>query len=126
MSGESLCKGHQWQTSVKTGWWGESAGRMTRQKAGTMAQTSGAEGTMRTQMRLQITVSVFWTLVGLQGGGRAGGVGWTWRLSPMDSGKGDRLGKGDWVGASGKIRKRHMEAAKSMDQEASRCFINAH
>lgn len=43
----------------------------------------------------------------------------------MDSGKGDRLGKGDWFGAGGSGRG-ISEAARSMDQEASRCFINAH
>lgn len=30
----------------------------------------------------------------------------------MDSGKGDRLGKGDWVSAGGKIRKRHIGSSK--------------
>lgn len=69
---------------------GESAGTMTRGEAGTMAQTSGEEGAMRMQMRLQILMRVRRTLVSLHVGGCAG----AWvdlRPSPMDSGM--RLGR---------------------------------
>lgn len=55
---------------------GESAGKMTRGEAGTMAQTPGEEGAKRMQIRLQILVRVCRTLVSLHVGGCA--RGWTW------------------------------------------------
>lgn len=103
---------------------GESAGKMTRGEAGTMAQTSGEEGAMRMQMRLQILVRVCRTLVSLHVGGYAGG--WVdLRPSPMDSGKGTRLGKRLVSVPRERSGRGISESARSMHQEASRCLINA-